>query len=176
MEYPYQIVTFLSTEPRVGQSIYGDKDSGGWLPQIALKRRFCLHGISETELLTQLEDFCAGYDAFAIRSLALTRLADMPVDSIPLEEPSAASAFHRDVIAHLGGAIVSKYSDREGDNFRPHITAEFWGRRVIDVADYEGLLLPIDRIWVVKDDTVAGQVDVDSPTRALQPFDLRGAE
>jgi hypothetical protein len=97
----------------------------------------------------------------------------MPVDSIPLEEPSAASAFHRDVIAHLGGAIVSKYSDREGDNFRPHITAEFWGRRVIDVADYEGLLLPIDRIWVVKDDTVAGQADVDSPTRALQPFDLR---
>lgn len=150
MEYPYQIVAFLDSQPEKGQSIYGD-ENGGWLTQVALKRRFGLGDINENQLIQKLELFCASTDSFELKTLITQKPERMPVEVIMIEQPSAADEFHQNFLNAFETDIISKYPDREGAAYFPHITAEYWGKRVIDVAQYENRVFPIRTVWLVKD-------------------------
>ena len=55
LEFPYQLVTFLSKEPRLGEPVYYGEN--GWYPQLALKRRFKLNGTNEERLVRSLKEF-----------------------------------------------------------------------------------------------------------------------
>lgn len=166
MEYPYQIVTFLDTEPTEGQLIYGDKD-GGWLAQVALKRRFALEGIDEDQFIQKLGSFCASTEPFELKALTVQKPERMPVEAIMIEQPSAADAFHQNFLHEFGQDIVSKKPEREGEAYFPHITAEYWGKWVINVAQYENRTFPVTSVWLVRDDS--GTLDA----RALHRFDFK---
>ena len=150
MEYPYQIVAFLDAQPEKGKLIYGD-ESGGWLAQVALKRRFALRGVDESEFVRQLRDYYNSVSSFEIKTGNTEKPANMPVEVIPVVKPGPAASFHQDFLAHFGKNIVSKFPKREGDNYFPHITAQFWGKYVIDVVNYENKAFSINSVWLVKD-------------------------
>lgn len=169
MEYPYQIVTFLDTEPIERQLIYGD-ESGGWLAQIALKRRFALQDMNEDQLIQKLGSFCASIESFELRALTVQKPERMPVEVIMVDQPNAAEAFHLEFLRQFDQNIASKYPEREGEAYFPHITAEYWDKRVIDVTRYENRTFPIRSVWLVKDDP--GTQD----TRALHGVELKPSE
>lgn len=166
MEYPYQIVTFLDTQPEKGQLIYGNED-GGWLAQVALKRRFALKNIDEeAQFVQKFELFCASVESFELKTLTVQKPERMPVEVIMIEQPSAADGFHQNFLHEFDQEIVSKYPEREGEAYFPHITAEYWGKRVINVAQYENRTFPISSVWLVKDNP--GEKD----TYAFHQFQL----
>lgn len=151
MEYPYQIVAFLDTQPEKGQLIYGD-ESGGWLAQVALKRRFALKNPdTESNFITQMRDYYAAMPTFEIKTGQLEKPERMPVEIISIPEPSAATKFHYDFLKRFGEVIASKYPEREGDNYFPHITAQYWDKYVIDPEKYESKIFNVSAIWLVKD-------------------------
>lgn len=166
MEYPYQIVTFLDNNPEKGQLIYCD-ESGGWLAQLALKRRFALKGIDEEDLIERLRDFCAQVPQFEIETTTLQKPERMPVEVIPVREPSLATQLHQDFLQKFDEVIISKYVDREGENYFPHITAQYWDKYVIDVVKYENKKFPISTVWLVKDNPN------EQDTRAFRQFELK---
>jgi len=163
MEYPYQIVSFLDAEPVKGQLIYGD-ESGGWLAQIALKRRFALKDTDESEFVRQLEEYFALVPSFETATGTLTKPDALPVEVIPIHDPIAATTFHHDFLTQFSSSIISKYPDREDKNYFPHITAQFWGKYVINVARYENKSFPISSVWLVKD------ASREQNTQALERF------
>jgi len=150
MEYPYQIVTFLDVQPEKDQLTYGD-ESGGWLAQVALKRRFALTGMNENQFIQELDEFRADIEPFELKSLTAQKPERMPVEVIMVERPSAADEFHQKFLSHFDRSVTSKYPEREGAAYFPHITAEYWGKRVIEVAKYENRAFPISSVWLVKD-------------------------
>jgi len=150
MEYPYQIVTFLDAVPVEGQSIYGD-ENGGWLAHVALKRRFALKDFSEDQFVQEFALFCASTPAIVIKTLTVQKLDRMPVEVITIERSSDVDMFHQAFLSHFEQQIVSKYPDREGEAYLPHITAEYWDKRVIDVVPYENKSFPVNSVWLTKD-------------------------
>lgn len=166
MEYPYQIVAFLDTEPTDGQLIYGD-ENGGWFAQVALKRRFALKDVSEDQLVQKLGSFCASTEPFDLKALTVQKPERMPVEVIMVEQPSAADTFHQKFLQEFGQDIVSKYPDREGENYFPHITAQYWGKYVIDVVKYENREFSVGSVWLVKDSPS------EQDTRAFEQFPLK---
>lgn len=162
MEYPYQIVAFLDAEPEKGQLIYGD-ENGGWLAQVALKRRFALKDINEAEFVQQLRKYYESVPAFEIKTSELQKPERMPVEIIPVLEPSAATKFHQDFLKRFGGEIISKYPDREGENYFPHVTAQYWEKYVIDVPEYQNKNFTINSVWLVKD--VSGEQNTQAHER-----------
>lgn len=151
MEYPYQIVTFLDSQPEKGQLIYGN-ETGGWLAQVALKRRFALKDLdAEAGFIERMRNYYAAMPEFEIKTGKLEKPERMPVEIIPIPEPSNATEFHHDFLKQFGGMIVSKYPEREGENYFPHVTAQYWDKYVIDVEKYQNKTFPISSIWLVKD-------------------------
>lgn len=123
LEYPYQLVAFLDDEPAVDEPVYSGEN--GWFPQIALKRRFKTAGITEDELLNRLAVYCSDTPSFTIQTKDLTQPDRMPVKVLEVEATTELLDFHNELIAFLGEAILSRYPERDGDNYLPHITAEF---------------------------------------------------
>lgn len=170
MEYPYQIVAFLGEQPEKGQLIYGD-ENGGWLPQVALKRRFALKDPDDqSSFVERLRDFCATSPAFEIQTGDLEKSDRMPVEVIPIIEPSAATKFHQDFLKRFGQTIVSKYSDREGDNYFPHVTAQYWDKYVIDVDLFQNRTFKLASVWLVKD------TPDEKDTTAFEQFSLKASQ
>lgn len=150
-EYPYQLVYFLENEPALGETVYsGEK---GWYPQVALKRRFKFLGMSEDAGLRYIEEFCRqANEELKFTSGDLVSDERMPVKYIQIkDEDDVVSFFHRRFIGFMGDRIESKFPDREGVNYMPHITAEYDGKMVIDADKYTNKAFVVKRVCVLKD-------------------------
>ncbi len=150
-EFPYQLVAFLDTEPAIGEPVYYGEN--GWYPQIALKRRFKIENMSEGELFDILEAFCAVTFGFAITTKGVIQPERMPVKVIEVETSPELMDFHSEIIEQLGANITSRYPERDGENYYPHITAEYDGKMVIDDSLYTDKQIVIEKIYLLKDET-----------------------
>jgi hypothetical protein len=148
-EFPYQLTAFLDTEPAIGESVYYGEN--GWYPQIALKRRFKTVGITEDELLAKLTEYCGSKEPFGIQTGDLIQPERMPVKVIEVQSAPELLAFHHDFITFMGDAILSRYPERDGANYLPHMTAEYNGEMVIDVDKFTNKSFTIDSIFLLKD-------------------------
>lgn len=150
-EYPYQLVCFLAEEPAVGAAVYSGEN--GWYPQVALKRRFKFLGMDEDAGLLYVEEFCRqANEGLKFTSGDLTSDDRMPVKYIQIkDETDVVSGFHRRLIGFMGDRIESRYPDREGSSYMPHITAEYNGEMVIDVDKFTNKDFVIDRVCILKD-------------------------
>lgn len=148
-EFPYQLVAFIGREPAIGEHVY--YGTGGWYPQIALKRRFKIVGIDEDELLAKLAEYCHKTKAFSIMTKGLVQPDRMPVKVLEVESTSELMNLHKDFISFMGDAMISKYPDRDGDNYLPHITAEYDGKMVIDDSLFSNKDIRINKVFLLKD-------------------------
>lgn len=148
-EFPYQLATFLNKEPTIGEPVYGGKN--GWFAQIALKRRFKIVGISEQELIAKIEQFCTLEQVMHIKTGKLVQLERMPVQTIEVQSAPELMAFHRDFIAFMGNSIISRYPERDGAHYLPHITAEYNDQMVIDIDTFTDKDFVIRKIFLLKD-------------------------
>lgn len=149
LEYPYQLVAFLDNEPAIGEPVYYGEN--GWFPQIALKRRFKAAGMGEGALLDRLVAHCSNTPSFTIHTKELVQPDRMPVKILEVESTPELLDFHNGLIAFLGEAILSRYPERDGINYLPHITAEFNGQMVIDHEKYSNREFLIDKVYLLKD-------------------------
>lgn len=155
-EFPYQIVSFLDTEPTLGEAVYVGEN--GWYPQIALKRRFKINGMSEDELFEKLQNFCAVTDGFTISIKHLVQPEQMPVRVLEVEPSQELIDFHLELVEFLGESITSRFPERDGENYYPHITAEYEGRMVIDETLYKDKQVAIEKIYLLKDEYDANSI------------------
>lgn len=149
MEYPYQLTAFLSQEPLIGEPVYNGNN--GWYPQIALKRRFKIDRIGEDEFISSLQTYCASHRLFTIHTGSLIKPERMPVQVVEVEQSQELVHFHLDFIATMGSIIESRYPERDGDNYLPHITAEYNSKMVIDPDSYTHKDFIITKVWLLKD-------------------------
>lgn len=149
MEYPYQLVTFLSSEPQIGEPVYGGLQ--GWYSQITLKRRFRLQDITEHELLNRLETYCSSTRSFTVHTGKLMQPSRIPVKTIQIQQSSELIAFHKDFIAMMGDMLQSRFPERDGDNYLPHITVEYDNKMVLDPAEFTHKDFVIKKVWLLKD-------------------------
>lgn len=150
-EYPYQLVFFLDKEPEIGETVYSGEN--GWYPQLALKRRFKFLHMDEKAGLHHIEEFCRQVAPdMSFRTGELVTDDRMPVKYIEADdEDDAVASFHRSFIAFMGERIESRYPDREGENYLPHITAEYNGEMVIKADDFTNKGFTVKRVCVLKD-------------------------
>ena len=113
LEFPYQIVTFLDREPQAGEPVYYGDD--GWFAQVALKRRFKLQGIDESQLVQLLQSTVTG--DIPIKTGLLMKPERMPVRVIDIENQDEIRSLHRKLVTKLGDNVISRYPDREGINY-----------------------------------------------------------
>ncbi|MEO6761134.1 MAG: 2'-5' RNA ligase family protein [Candidatus Saccharimonadales bacterium] len=147
--FPYQLVSFLDQEPAIGEPVYGGPN--GWYPQIALKRRFRVQGMAEPELLEKIKTYCSSTKPLVINIGKLTKTGRMPVKVLEVEPSDSLIEFHRNFIKLLGQNLISRYPERDGDNYYPHITAEYDGKSVINTELYSDKQITLSRIWLLKD-------------------------
>lgn len=163
MEYPYQLVAFLDKEPTIGEPVYGgDK---GWYPQIALKRRFRVDEMSEAEILNIITQFCQETKPLQIHTKSLVKPERMPVKVLEVEYTNEFKDFHLGFISAFGDKLSSRYPERDGENFYPHITAEFWNKMVINVEEYSNKTFTLKKVCLLKDIK-------DEDSQAYEYFDL----
>lgn len=167
LEYPYQLVAFLDKEPKIGESVYYGEN--GWYPQIALKRRFKVTGMTEEELLSAVSKYCISKSTFAIKTGELIQPERMPVKVLEVEATPELIACHNDFIAHMGETVQSRYPERDGANYLPHITAEYNDTFVINVDRYSNRVFQIEKVFLLKD------ID-DENSVAHASFDLNHIE
>lgn len=147
LEFPYQIVTFLDKEPQPSEPVYyGDN---GWFAQLALKRRFKLQDINESQLIQILQPFFT--KNISIQTGSLVRTERMPVRVIDIRNQSEIKSLHQQLFTRLNGDIVSRYPDRESDNYYAHITAEYGNKFVIPVDNYVDKDFELNNVWLLKD-------------------------
>lgn len=149
LEFPYQLVAFLDTEPSIGDPVYYGEN--GWFAQIALKRRFKVVGIGEDALLDTLAAYCSSTPSFPIQSKDLVRPERMPVKVLEVESSPELLNFHNELIAFLRESILSRYPERDGGNYLPHITAEYNGQMIIDYEKYKNREFWIKKVFLLKD-------------------------
>lgn len=148
-EYFYQLVGFLDDEPAVGEPVYGGEK--GWYPHIALKRRFRVESLSEDEMLDTITRFCQETKPLEILIKSLIRPEHMPVKVLEVEYTNELKDFHLGFISLFGDKLASRYPERDGVNYYPHITAEYWDRIVIDVEGYSHKTFTLKKVCLLKD-------------------------
>ena len=149
-QFPYQLVLFLDEQPVVGETVYSGEN--GWYPQIALKRRFKFEDIDEEMGFRYIDEFCKQLPPkITFKTAQLSTDERMPVKYIPLAEAESLSVYHRRFIEFMGGHIQSKYPDREGDDYLPHVTAEYDGKMVINPNNYIDREFILSKLCVLKD-------------------------
>jgi len=167
-EYPYQLVCFLDKEPKIGETVYsGEK---GWYPQLALKRRFKFLHMDEKTGVHYIAEFCRQLESdLTIKTGELVTNDHMPVKYIEVyDEDDKIYSFHRRFIAHMGDHIESRYPERDGTNYLPHVTAEYNGEMVIRAEDFTNKEFSVKRVCLLKD--VEGENSV-----AYKYFSIGGA-
>ena len=156
--FPYQLVAFIDRNPSLGEPVYDGKN--GWYPQIALKRRFKPVGINENELIAKIQDYCNSRRPSGVVTKELIKPERMPVKVVEVHPAPELMAFHNDFISFMGDAMVSRYPERDGANYMPHITAEYGGRMVIDADSFTNRTFQITKVVLLKDaETAAGSQD-----------------
>ena len=149
MNFPYQLVIFFDREPEVGELVY--QGDNGWYPQVALKRRFAFTDLGETEGMAKIEQFVSRQSPFLIEFGRRVKPDHMPVEVIEVAPAKSARAFHQEFITCMGSTIVSKFPEREGLNFYPHMTVTWDGLIVVREGLYEGQKREATYVWVLKD-------------------------
>lgn len=147
--FPYQLVGFLDKEPKIGESVYGGPK--GWYPQIALKRRFSIQDMDEAELLERIKAYCFSTAPLVINIGNLVKTDRVPVKVLEVEQTDSLLFFHRGFIELLGPSLVSRYPERDGENYYPHITAEYNGNSVINAELYSNKQVTLSRAWLLRD-------------------------
>lgn len=149
LEFPYQIVTFLNNEPRANEPVYyGDH---GWYPQMTLKRRFKLDGVSEEKFVEDLKKLFEVVELPTIMTGKLIKPERMPVQVIDIKNQDEIKSLHQNFIETFKNEITSRYPGRENDNYYAHITAEYDGKFVIPVEEYANKEFRIENVWLLKD-------------------------
>jgi len=149
LKFPYQIVTFLDKEPQVNEPVYyGDN---GWYPQLALKRRFKLQDIDVSQLVQLLQPLTDPQHELKIRTGLLVKPDRMPVHVVDIQNQDELKSLHKQILTRLNGDILSRYPDREGDNYYAHITAEFNDKFVINPNNYTDKEFTLNNIWILQD-------------------------
>lgn len=149
LEFPYQIVTFLSKEPKLGEPVYYGEN--GWYPQLALKRRFKLNGTTEEELVRSLKEFFENVNRTDIVTGTLVKPERMPVQVIDIVNQDDLKELHTRLVNSMNDSIISRYPERDGENYYPHITAQYGNEFVIHVDEYTNRKFPLDNVWLLKD-------------------------
>lgn len=149
LEFPYQLTTFLDVEPTIGEPVYNGKN--GWYAQIALKRRFKVVDMTEGELLQKISDYCNATRSFAVETGDLIQPDRMPVKILAVGPSSELIGFHTNFISSMGDSIQSRYPERDGSNYLPHVTAEYDGKMVIEHAKFANRQFIITKIFLLKD-------------------------
>ena len=149
LEFPYQIVTFLSEEPKLGEPVYYGEN--GWFPQLALKRRFKLNGKNEEDLAQSIKEFFNKVGRKDIITGELVRPERMPVRVIDIVNQDILKDLHIQLIDSLGDSIISRYPERDGENYYAHITAEYDNKFVIPVEEYTNRKFSLNNVWLLKD-------------------------
>lgn len=147
--YPYQLVGFIGEEPSVGELVYGGKN--GWYPQIALKRRFKVDTVSEKELIHTIKSYCSSVSPLEIIVGKLTKPERMPVSVLEVKLTDKLINFHNGFIEAFGENIISRFPERDGNSYYPHITAEYDGKNVINSSLYTGRTFTLNSVWLLKD-------------------------
>ena len=150
-EFPYQLVAFLGPQPQIGDAVYQGRS--GWLPQVTLKRRFGLKALTEEELIGFLARIAQDMPVFPLCFGEIQRLK-LPVNVIEVRNKEPKQ-FHLSMMERLGHKIHSRYPDREGRHYYPHMTVEWNGRHVVDAGHFVRTKWQIDRVWLLKDDVEA---------------------
>lgn len=166
MEYPYQVVTFFDKEPQIGEFVY--QGENGWYPQIALKRRFAFNELSEDEGLREVENFISTVAPFDVHFGKRIQPPHMPVEVIEVIDSTDILRFHRDFIKAMGSVILSKFPEREDNNYSPHMTVTWNGKDVVDTDGFVNKHRRVSKVIVLKDDGAIGD------SRAYKAFDLNG--
>jgi hypothetical protein len=148
-EFPYQLVTFLDEEPQLDEPVYYGEN--GWYAQLALKRRFAINDVDEDDFIALLRPFFADYYLLQIFTGDLVKPDRMPVQVIDILNQKDLKELHIELLKYLGEKIVSRYPDREGNNYYPHITAEYDNEFVIPIAAYKNKEFLVNNIWLLKD-------------------------
>ena len=164
-EFPYQVVAFLDSKPDIGESAYNS--SRGWFAQIALKRRFTLDNEPEQKIIETVQQFCNTQSPFTVSVGEITKPERMPVHILEVEKSSELMSFHSKLIKALGNSLVSRYPERDGDNYLPHITVEYGDKFVVDVDRYKDKEYSVSQVCLLKD----GEGD---DSLAYKYFDLGG--
>lgn len=172
MNYIYQLVAFIDVnpEPPTGTPIYSGPM--GWIPNIAIKRRFAIKDMSEHELIGKIDQFCEKHFPFGITFTKIVEPGRVPERIIEVSPVESLLAFHNDFIKYFGESIESKCPEREGANYYPHMTITWRGEQVINPDDFLSHAPQIetryiDRVCLVKD--VEGE-----NSQVLAYFDIRG--
>lgn len=163
-EYPYQLVCFLDKYPEIAEGVY--QGENGWYPQLTLKRRFQVDEMSEDGVIDSIARFAETQHEFVVNTGKLVQPERMPVRVIEIRNQANLLRLHQDFIRHMGARMLSRYPERDGDNYLPHITAEYGGGFVLDVDAYAQKSFTISRICLIKD-----QEDTDS--HVVQYFDMK---
>lgn len=147
--FPYQLVGFLDREPAVGESAYNSDK--GWYVQLALKRRFTVRDMSEEALMQTVANFCSQRTPLRIKVGGRIKPEHMPVHVLEVEPSDDVLQFHADFIKAFGDHLVSRYPERDGEHYYPHITAEYDGKDVIDAEQYANRDYVLNKVWLLKD-------------------------
>lgn len=165
-EYPYQIVTFIDNEPEIGEEVY--QGENGWYPQLTIKRRFNVSGQTEDNIIALVEEYFKQLSPFTIQLGTLRQTEQMPVRVLPVINNEALIKMHLELITFMGDAMESRYPERDGGNYYPHITAEYGDKFVIEVSQYENKLFTMSKVCIIKDAQ-------DGDSHVLSYIDLNGS-
>lgn len=149
LEFPYQIVTFLGKEPKPGEPVYYGES--GWYPQLALKRRFKLDGVNEEGLVQSLKEFFDRLERVDIVTGRLVKPERMPVQVIDVINQDSLKKIHTQLVDKLNESIISRYPERDGENYYAHITAQYDDEFVIPVDEYANKTFLLNNVWLLKD-------------------------
>lgn len=166
LEIPYQIVAFLDKEPAANEPVYYGEH--GWYPQLAIKSRFKTNGIGENELDQKLRSYFETAPSLNVHCNGLIKPDRMPVEVIGVEQTPEIMSLHLAIIAMLGDTIISRYPERDGAHYYPHITAEYNGAKVIKSSNYANKDFAIKALWLLKD--VADENSIAHARYVLKQF------
>jgi hypothetical protein len=148
-EFPYQLVGFLTREPSINEHVYGGEN--GWYPQIAIKRRFRVNGMAEAEMIDRISVFSSNQAPLVIKVKDIYKPESMPVRVLRVAETPELMNFHNSFIEFFGAKLESRYPERDGQNYLPHITAEYDGKLVIDADKFSNHTYTVSHAWLLKD-------------------------
>jgi len=148
-DFPYQLVVFLDRIPQIGEPVYAGEN--GWFAQVAIKRRFTCVDSDEESLCKMLGNYFQDIEPFTVETTELQSNERMPVRFIGVIQSDTIMNLHDNIITLLGDAIISRFPERDGDNYLPHVTAEYHDDLVIDPDAYSHQSYEIKSIWLLKD-------------------------